>query len=97
MIVWCYFIHFSKIVRLFKLAKIEIEIEKWTRYIKIHVSWFSAPSALKGKKKFEILLVKIFSLIQTTNQILPATIEKIKICFFKEIASSFVTTTSNNF
>ena len=59
----------------------------------MHVLRPSAPSVLKGKRKFEIL----FGLTQTANQILPTTIEKIKFCFFKEIVSSFVTVSSNNF
>ena len=35
-----------------------------------------ARSAPKGNSKFEILIIKIFSLKQKANQILPATIEK---------------------
>ena len=42
------------------------------------------PSAHKVNSKFEILLVKIFSLKKKKNQILPATIEKIKCCLFKK-------------
>ena len=42
------------------------------------------PSAPKGNNKFAILLVKIFSLKKKTNQILPAAIEKIIFCLFKE-------------
>ena len=42
------------------------------------------PSAPKGNSTFEVLLVKIFSLKQKTNQILPATTEKIKFCLFKK-------------
>ena len=41
---------------------------------------------LKGNSKFEILLVKIFSLKQTPNKILTATIEKIKFCVPKKTA-----------
>ena len=41
-----------------------------------------APLALKGNSRFEILLANIFSLKQKTNQILPATPEKIKFCLF---------------
>ena len=36
--------------------------------------------SLKGKNDFKILLKKVFSLKQKTNQILPATIEKIIFC-----------------
>ena len=46
-----------------------------------------APSTLKDNRKFSILLTKIFSLKQKTNQILPATIEKIRFYLFKETAS----------
>ena len=45
---------------------------KW--YIKIQS--LHPPSASKGNNKFEILLVKIFSLKQKTNQKLPATLKK---------------------
>ena len=38
----------------------------------------------KGNSKFEILLVRIFNLKQKTNQILPATVEKIKFCLLKK-------------
>ena len=41
----------------------------------------------KSNCKFKISLVKIFSLKQKTNQILPATIEKVKFCLFKKTAS----------
>ena len=44
------------------------------------------PSAPKGNNEFKILHVKIFSLNQKTNQILPATIAKIKFCLFKKTA-----------
>ena len=40
----------------------------------------------KGNSKFEILLVKLFSLKQTPNKILTAAIEKIKFCVPKETA-----------
>ena len=43
-------------------------------------------SAPKGNSKYKILLVKIFSLKQKTNEILPAAIEKIKFCLFKKTA-----------
>ena len=46
-----------------------------------------AHSAPKGDSEYEILLVKVFSLKQKTNQILPATTEKIKFCLFKKTAS----------
>ena len=45
-----------------------------------------APLALKDDTKFEILSVKIFHLKQKTNQILPATKEKIKFFLFKKTA-----------
>ena len=41
----------------------------------------------KGNKKFEILLVKVFSLKQKTSKILSATIKKVKFFLFKETAS----------
>ena len=55
------------------------------------MSRFLIPGPLrpKGKSKFEILFVKIFSLKQKINQILPATIEKIKFCLFKKTNVSF--------
>ena len=40
-------------------------------------SWPLAPLGPKVNSKFEILLVKVFSLKQKIKQILPATIEKI--------------------
>ena len=46
-----------------------------------------APLPLKSNNKFEILLVKIFTLKQNTNPIHPATKEKIKIYLFKKTAS----------
>ena len=47
-----------------------------------------AHSDMKGNSKFEILLVKIFSLKQKkTNQLLPATKEKIKFRLFKNTAT----------
>ena len=48
------------------------------------------PPALQGNSKFEILLVKIFCLKQKTSQILPATIEKIKFCFFKKTVYGYL-------
>ena len=36
---------------------------------------------------FEILLVKIFSPKQNENRILPAAIEKVKLCLFKKTAA----------
>ena len=41
----------------------------------------------KGNKKFEILLVKVFSLKQKISKILSATIKKVKFFLFKETAS----------
>ena len=38
----------------------------------------------KENSKFEILIAKIFSLKQKANQILSATLEKIKFCLFKK-------------
>ena len=35
----------------------------------------------------QILLAKIFSLKQKINQILPATVEKVKFCLFRKIVS----------
>ena len=49
------------------------------RYLKIHCN-----------TKFEILLVKIFSLKQKLNQVLPATKEKIKFCLVKKTVSRSV-------
>ena len=43
-----------------------------------------AHSAPKCNSKFEILIVKIFSLKQKTNQILPTTTGKIKFSLFKK-------------
>ena len=50
-------------------------------------SWLLAPLAPKGNNKFKILLVEVFSQKQKTNQILQATIEKIKFCLFKKTFS----------
>ena len=47
-----------------------------------------ATQALKSNSKFEILLVKIFSLKQKANQILPVTVGKIKFCLFNSTAHS---------
>ena len=41
-------------------------------------------SAPKADSKFDILLAKIFSLKQWTNQMLSATFEKLKFCLFKK-------------
>ena len=43
----------------------------------------SGPSVHKGNSKFEILLVKITSLKQEANQIVPTSTEKFKYCLFK--------------
>ena len=40
--------------------------------------WAPRPSVCKGNGKFEILIAKIFSLRQKANQILSATLGKIK-------------------
>ena len=45
------------------------------------------PSVIKGNNNFEILLIKTFSLKQKSNQILPASTEKIKFCLVKKTAS----------
>ena len=45
-------------------------------YIKIHDPRSLAPLPLNGNRKFEILLVKRFSLKQKRNQIIPATYRK---------------------
>ena len=64
-------------------------LKKHHRYIYwvyhwLGISRFTAPLAPKVNSKFEILLIKIFSLKQKNqNQILPATIEKIKFLLFK--------------
>ena len=50
--------------------------------IKIHGNWPPATSTPKGNTKCEILLEKVFSLKQKTNQILLATVENIKFCLF---------------
>ena len=47
-------------------------------------SWPLASSSPKSNNKFDILLVKVFSLKKKTNQIHPATTEKIKSCLFKK-------------
>ena len=48
---------------------------------------FCAVSVPKGNSKFEILLVKIFSLKQKPNKAVKATIEKIKFYVSKKTAS----------
>ena len=45
------------------------------------------PPLPKGNKKFKILFVKMFSLKQKLNQILPVTKDKIKFCPVKKTAS----------
>ena len=52
-----------------------------------HDSRPPAPSVPKGNRRFEVVLVKEFSLKHKANQILPATTEKIEFCLFKKIAS----------
>ena len=47
--------------------------------MKIH-----APSAHQSNSEFEILPVKKFGLKKTKNQMLPATIEKMKFLLFKK-------------
>ena len=49
----------------------------------------SPPSAVKGNSKFEILLVKIISLKQNTNQVYPA-LQKNRLMFLQTITSSFL-------
>ena len=61
-------------------------------YIKIHNP---RPLAFKGNSKVEILLVKIFSLKQKLNQILPSTIEKAKI--FSRQVNSLMSPSDYNF
>ena len=51
------------------------------------VSSSLSPQPSKVIKNFEILVVKTFSLKQKLNQILPATIEKIKFCLITKTAS----------
>ena len=46
-------------------------------YTNIHDPQFPAFSTRKRNSKFEIILVKLFSQKQKTNQILPATMRKI--------------------
>ena len=57
------------------------------KYIKI--TGHLPPSAPKGNSKFEILLIKKFSLKQKQNKMLTATREKIKFCVSKKSASIF--------
>ena len=52
------------------------------------------PSATKSNRKFEILVVKVISLKQKANQILSATIDKIKFCLFKKTATLFSESTT---
>ena len=59
----------------------------FNQHISIHGARSPPSSAPKGNSRFEILLVKIFSLKQKSWQILPATIGKIKFCLFKKITS----------
>ena len=49
----------------------------------------SSPSAVKGNSKFEILLAKIISLKQNTNQVYPA-LQKNRLMFLQTITSSFL-------
>ena len=56
----------------------------------------SPSCTLKDKREFQILPVKIFSLKQKTNQILPATIEKIKFCFFHQAHIHVLKTVNNS-
>ena len=44
-------------------------------------------NAPKTNRKYEILLVKTFSEKQKVNQIIQATMEKIKFCHFKPLVS----------
>ena len=52
------------------------------------------PSATKSNRKFETLVVKVISLKQKVNQILSATIDKIKFCLFKITATLFSESTT---
>ena len=46
-------------------------------FIMVYQAWrLLDPSAPRSNNKFEILLVKVFSLKQKSNQMLPVTIEK---------------------
>ena len=56
-------------------------------YINIQGPQSPAYSGPERKNKFGIFLEKIFCPKQKTLQILPATMEKIKICLFKKPAS----------
>ena len=51
------------------------------------------PSAPRGNNKFEILLVKVFSLKQKSNQMLPVTIEKNQILSLQVNSLMFLQTT----
>ena len=55
------------------------------------ISRFTPPtnSPSKGNSKFEILIVKMFSLKQKTNQMLSETIEKINVLLFKKTIYGF--------
>ena len=60
---------------------------RYIGYIKIRVP---QPPALKGNVKFKTLLGQIFSLKKKINQILLATLDKIKLFLFKKtVYSSF--------
>ena len=63
--------------------------QRYIGYIQLRGTW---PSVHKGNSKSEISLLKIFSPKQTkkTNQILSATLEKIKLCLFKKNSPCFL-------
>ena len=83
---------FAKIVQLretlsMSLAPVKYLIDiSFSRHINIHGSRLPHPSTPKGNK-FEILFLKLFSLKQKANQILQATIEKIKFRLYKKTSS----------
>ena len=83
---------FAKIVQLRETLSMSLALVKYlidicfSRHINIHGSRLPHPSTPKGNK-FEIIFLKLFSLKQKANQILQATIEKIKFRLFKKTSS----------
>ena len=55
-------------------------------HVKIHSLLVTPPRPQKGNSIFKILIVKIFCLKKKSYQILPATIEKVKVCSFEKTA-----------
>ena len=72
------------------LNEVRTEVTKAAvkRYVKIYSHRPSVPLNPKGNSKIETLLVKLFSLKQKTNQILPTTIKKVQVFSLQENKSS---------